>query len=121
VKLSLFGAITFGRVGEPATTDDGVLRVASFLDLAGTKIKVLLQRVEAKDYLDVAALLGTGCSLEQILGAARALFGASFNPLLAQKTLAYFEGGDLAGLPEGTKRLLVTEAMRDVVVQALPM
>jgi len=55
-----------------------------------------------------------------ILGAARALFGPAFNPLIAQKTLAYFEGGDLETLPEDTRRLLVAHATRDVDVPALP-
>jgi hypothetical protein len=107
-------------VGEPEVTEDGVVRVASLLDLAGTKVKALLQRVEAKDYLDIAALLGAGLPIEQILGAARALFGAAFNPLIAQKALAYFEGGDLGSLPEETRRLLVAHATRDVEVRALP-
>jgi hypothetical protein len=120
VKVSLFGNIAFGRVGDPEATDDGVLRVASLLDLAGTKVKALLQRVESKDYLDVAALLDAGVPIEHILGAARALFGAAFNPLVAQKTLAYFEGGDLASLPGEVKRRLTAHATRDVEVPALP-
>lgn len=120
VKVSLFGTIKFGRVGEPALTDDGTVLVASLLDLAGTKVKALLQRVEAKDYLDVAALLGAGLPLEQILGAARALFGPAFNPLIARKTLAYFEGGDLASLPAKIKKTLTTHAIRDFEVPALP-
>jgi hypothetical protein len=93
-----------------------VLRVASLLDLAGTKIKALLQRVEAKDYLDIAALLDAKVSLGQVLAAARALFGPAFNPLVAQKTLTYFEGGDLASLPAEVKRLLIRHAVRDVDV-----
>jgi hypothetical protein len=120
VKVSFFGAITFGRVGEPVLTSDGAIRVASLLDLAGTKIKALLQRIEAKDYLDIAALLQAGCSLEQILGAARSRFGVAFNPLVAQKTLAYFEGGDLATLPAETRQLLVDSATRDIAVVPLP-
>ena len=36
-----------------------------------------------------------------------------------QKTLAYFEGGDLASLPEDVKQTLVTQATRDVEVRAL--
>jgi Nucleotidyl transferase AbiEii toxin, Type IV TA system len=57
VKVSFFGMIAFGRVGEPDFTEDGVLRVASFDDLMATKVKVVLQRAEAKDYRDVAAML----------------------------------------------------------------
>ena len=52
VKVSFFGTIDFGRVGIPKLTDDGVLRVASLDDLMATKLKVLLQRVESKDYRD---------------------------------------------------------------------
>ena len=59
VKVSFFGGIDIGRVGSPDTTDDSVLRVASLLDLFGTKLKVLLQRVAARDYLDLAAILAS--------------------------------------------------------------
>ena len=120
VKVSFFGSLPFGRVGEPEETSDHVARVASLLDLAGTKIKVLLQRVEAKDYRDVAALLAHGIPLAQILAAGRALFGPAFNPLVAQKALAYFQGGDLNTLDEPTRALLVREAVVDLDVPALP-
>jgi len=119
VKVSLFGSITFGRVGEPEPTDDGVLRAASLRDLAGTKMKALLQRVEAKDYLDIAALLDAGLPIEEILGAARTLFGATFNPLVAKKTLAYFEGGDLETLEPTVREKLIAQATRDVDVVPL--
>ncbi len=36
----------------PKTTDDSVLEVASAEDLLAHKLKVLLQRVEEKDYVD---------------------------------------------------------------------
>ncbi len=116
VKVSFFGGVTIGRVGEPEATDDGVLRAASLLDLGATKLKALLQRVEAKDYRDVLALLDHGVPLADILGAARALFGPAFNPLVAQKALAWFEGGDLDALGEDTRRRLVAEATRDLHV-----
>ncbi|WP_437982542.1 nucleotidyl transferase AbiEii/AbiGii toxin family protein [Sorangium sp. So ce117] len=120
VKVSLFGEIRFGRVGEPTLTEDGIIRVASMLDLAGTKVKALLQRVESKDYLDIAALISAGVAIERVLGSARSLFGPAFNPLIARKTLAYFEGGDLASLPEAVKGLLVEHATSDVEVLPLP-
>lgn len=121
VKVSFFGAITIGRVGDPDPTEDGAVRAASLLDLGGTKVKALLQRVESKDYRDVAALLDHGITLADILSAARALYGPAFNPLLAQKTLAYFEGGDLSSLEERLRRRLVAEATRDLQVVALPL
>jgi hypothetical protein len=114
VKVSFFGPIDFGRVGEPEETEDGVLRVASLLDLAATKAKVLLQRVEAKDYLDLAAILRAGAPLADILSAAHALFGDAFNPLMAKKTLAFFEGGDLSGVDAETRELLTRESVRDL-------
>jgi hypothetical protein len=107
VKLSFFGSITFGRVGEPQWTDDGIVQVASLEDLLATKVKVLLQRIEAKDYLDVAALLGSGVPLATGLAAARSMFGPAFQPSESLKALVYFEGGDLNSLTEATRHLLI--------------
>ena len=70
VKISFFGGIDFGRVGEPAWTQDGVLQVAALEDLLATKLKVILQRAEAKDYRDLAAMLKAGVSLAHGLAAA---------------------------------------------------
>jgi hypothetical protein len=121
VKVSFFGGIAFGRVGEPEASADSTLRAASLADLAGTKIKALVQRVEAKDYLDIIALLDHGIALATILGAARALFGPAFNPIVAQKALTYFEGGDLATLSDDAKGRLVAEAARDLDVPVMPL
>ncbi|HVC91456.1 MAG TPA: nucleotidyl transferase AbiEii/AbiGii toxin family protein [Acidobacteriaceae bacterium] len=117
VKLSFFGSITFGRVAEPQWTDDGVAQVASFEDLLATKVKVLLQRVEAKDYLDIAALLHSGLPLERGLAAARALFGLAFQPSECLKALVYFKGGDLDTLAETTRNELICAVS---VVRDLP-
>jgi Nucleotidyl transferase AbiEii toxin, Type IV TA system len=80
VKISFYGAIGFGRVGAPDITRDGVLQVASPEDLMATKLKVILQRAEAKDYRDIAALIAAGVGLSNGLAAARALFGTAFQP-----------------------------------------
>lgn len=60
VKLSFFGDLGMGRVGTPTQTDDGIVSVASPLDLLGTKLKVITQRAEAKDCIDIAQLLRDG-------------------------------------------------------------
>ena len=39
VKVFFFGGLPFGRYGEPETTEDGVLSVASLYDLMAQKIK----------------------------------------------------------------------------------
>jgi hypothetical protein len=48
-----------------------------------------------KDYLDVSRLLEHGIGLAEALGAARAVYGPSFNPLPSLKALCYFGDGDL--------------------------
>jgi hypothetical protein len=45
VKISFFGGLGFGRVGEPIMTSDSILLIASPYDLLGTKLKTLIQRV----------------------------------------------------------------------------
>jgi hypothetical protein len=113
VKVSFFGGIDFGRVGDPERTEDGVMLVASPLDLLATKVKVILQRAEAKDYRDVAYLLRAGTPLAQGLAAARALFGATFPPGESVKALTFFGDGDLASLTADERSTLV-EAARAV-------
>jgi len=111
VKVSFFGGIRIGCVDPPELTEDRVLQVASLRDLLGTKLKVLLQRVEAKDYRDIAALLRCGISLAEGLGAAQELYAEQFPPCEALKALVYFRGGDLEQLESETKTYL-TAAVR---------
>lgn len=110
VKLSFFGGIGFGRVGEPEATEDGVVRVASLVDLLATKVKVILQRVEARDYQDIAAMIRAGVSLSTGLAAARALYGLAFQPSESLKAMVYFEGGDLNSLSAEDKEALIDAA-----------
>ena len=105
VKVSFFGGIDIGRVGHPERTDDGVLQVASMLDLFATKLKVLLQRVAVRDYVDLAAILRAGLRFEDGLGAAVTLYGNTFPPVEAAKTLVCFEG-DAADLAAADCELL---------------
>jgi len=107
VKVSFFGTIGFGRVGEPEVTEDGVLQVASLDDLMATKVKVVLQRAEAKDYRDIAAMVGVGVDLAKGLSAARALYGINFQPSESLKAMVYFEDGDLLTLAMGERARLI--------------
>jgi hypothetical protein len=117
VKISFFGTIGFGRVGEPERTEDGVMQVASLADLMATKVKVVLQRAEAKDYGDVASMIRAGVALADGLGAARELFGPSFQPSESLKALVFFGDGDLVTLSGDDKATLV-EAV--AAVRSLP-
>lgn len=113
VKVSFYGGIGLGRVGEPELTEDGVLQVASLDDLMATKVKVILQRIEAKDYRDIAAMLRDGVSLAKGLAAARAMYGREFQPSESLKALVYFEGGDLHTLTSAEQETLI-EAARSI-------
>jgi hypothetical protein len=111
VKLSFFGNLSLARVGTPQETDDGVSCVASLEDLLGLKLAVLTQRVESRDYRDVAAILRSGeVPLAEGLGSARAIYGAQFAPAETLKALTYFEGGDLQALSEADRQFLTAQA-----------
>jgi hypothetical protein len=111
VKLSFFGGFNFGRVGNPVPTSGQELVMASLDDLLGHKLKVLLNRVEAKDYMDIAAMLSNGQKLEDGLGAATALF-KSFPAAESLRALTYFAGGDLERLTQSEKNILTTSAAK---------
>jgi hypothetical protein len=38
LKVSFFGTIGFGRIGDPETTEDGILQLATLDDLMATKV-----------------------------------------------------------------------------------
>ena len=107
VKISFFGNLQFGCVDIPRETDDGVLKVASLEDLLATKLKVLFQRVESKDYIDIAAMIQHGVSLSYGLASASLMFGSAFQPSECLKALIYFHGGDLELLTTETKNVLI--------------
>jgi len=107
VMLSFFGEISFGRFGEPSVTHDGVLYVASMIDLLATKLKVILQRAESKDYRAIAAILEAGTDLARGLVVARSMFAPTFQPSESLRALVFFEDGDLVNLSEGNRSILV--------------
>lgn len=119
VKVSFFGGLRFGRVGNPERTETGVA-LASKLDLAATKARVIVERAERKDYLDMAALLKSGIQLPHALGAARALYGEQFNPMITLKALSYFADGDLPKLPDDVKQFLSQQASQVRAIPAIP-
>jgi predicted nucleotidyltransferase component of viral defense system len=71
VQLSFFfGNFDLGQVAEPELAEGSGIKVASLIDLAGMKAAVVTQRAEAKDYLDIDALLTkSGLPLANMLAA----------------------------------------------------
>jgi hypothetical protein len=118
VKMSFFGMFNVGRVGEPDMTEDGILQVASLDDLMATKVKVILQRAEAKDYRDIAEMVKAGVSLARGLAAAREIFGTHFQPSESLKAMVYFNDGDLSTLTKDEKNTLIkaVSAVRELPV-----
>lgn len=107
VRLSFFGLPALPRLRPPHVAPGTGLRVASLLDLAATKLSVIQLRAEAKDDLDVDALLRDGrVTLAEALEAGGARYGRGFSPLSALKAPANFEDGDVPTLPEGAKARL---------------
>lgn len=96
VKLSFFGGLSLGVAA--AADRLGGCWVAGWPDLAATKLAALVNRVEAKDYRDVACLLAANQSLEDMLGYARAVYGDDFPVAPVLKSLVYFDPPELAGL-----------------------
>jgi hypothetical protein len=108
------------RLRPPLVAPGNGLRVTSLLDLAGTTASVVQMRAEAKDYLDIDALLMDGrIDLPTALGSARAIYGAQFNPQVTLKALCYFDDGNVGTLPEETKTRLL-HAATAVDPDALP-
>jgi len=120
VQVSFFGGLDLGQV---APADEAVgpkIRVASLIDLAGFKVAVVAQRAELKDYVDVHALLTKGrIPLADMLAAAKVIYGAQFNPLLALKALAYHDDRALTELSTDMRRDLIT-AIEATDPQRLP-
>jgi len=104
VKVSFFGSIGFGRVNDPLLTRDGVLLVASLDDLMATKLKATLDRAEAKDYRDIAAMITAGVSLSAGLSAFKQMFNGE--PAQVLRAIGYFRDGDLNTLSQADQQLL---------------
>lgn len=114
VKVSFFGALSFGRFGAPELTEDKVLQVASLDDLMATKIKVLFDRAEQRDYDDLAAMIGAGVDVAKGIAIARQMF-PGLSPQVAVKALSYH--AELPNLPLKSRRALIKAA---TAVRELP-
>lgn len=104
VLVSFFGNLALGEVAPRDIAEGSKVHVASLLDVAGTKALTVQQRAQARDYLDIDALIRNGVELPQVLAAGAAVYGRSFNPLLTLKALSYFD--DVPTLPTDVRERL---------------
>lgn len=120
-KISFFGNIDFGRVGEPRLTEDGVLLFASPLDIFAVKLKEIIRRPTTDDYVDIIHLINNGESLLKALGAASVLFGTDFSPMLSLRALSYFEDlvPPLSPSDSSFLKRQVSDALRNLNINGL--
>lgn len=111
VKVSFFSVPDVGKIDEPLIAEDTKLPVAPLLDLAATKVKVIQDRAELKDYSDLYELIAGGhVELEDALEAAVAIYGDEFAVEGSLRALQFFNEGNLAELDEEIKERLTEEA-----------
>jgi Nucleotidyl transferase AbiEii toxin, Type IV TA system len=112
VLVSFFGNLRLGEAAPREMAEGSKVHVASLLDIAGTKALTVQQRAQARDYLDIDALIRHGIDLPRVLAAGAVVYGRSFNPLVTLKALSYFD--DMPSLPaEVRERLRVAVAAVD--------
>lgn len=112
VKISLIGGLDFVARSNPAQEKDWPVSIASIDDLAGTKFKVLADRAEKKDYVDIHALLQIGYTVNDLAAQAARLFGEGFNPWPSVKALHYYDDGNLSELPKAIMEALHNAATK---------
>jgi hypothetical protein len=97
VLVSFFGNLGLGEAEPRERAEGSRVHVASLLDIAGTKAAVVQRRAEARDYIDIDALIQCGVDLPLVLAAGTVVYGRAFNPLITLKALSYFD--DVTSLP----------------------
>ncbi|NBS50720.1 MAG: hypothetical protein EBS97_09010 [Verrucomicrobia bacterium] len=119
VKLSFFGGLSLGVVASADSLD--LCPIASLADLGACKLAALVNRVERKDYQDVAALLRHGLRLPHLLGCAEAVYHGAFPTAACLKSLTWFDDPVLARLSEEDRRLLEGAALAVEKIETVPL
>jgi hypothetical protein len=99
VKVAFFGGLdTLRRVEDPRRAAGSRIRVASLVDLAGMKMRVIQVRGSWKDYVDIHALVEHDVGILTALAAARTI-DAQFNPATSIRALQFYGDGSLSRVP----------------------
>src|SRR5580704_11978413 len=86
VKIAFFGGLdTLHRIEDPRRAAGSRVRVASLVDLAGMKMRVIQVRGSWKDYVDIHTLVLHGIDVPTGLAAAKAIVDLARLPILHPK------------------------------------
>jgi hypothetical protein len=108
-RISYFGGLPLAQVKTPSV--HGCVPIASPEDILATKLKVILERDEPRDYIDIYQLVKSGLTIELGLAACKAVYGKDFNLHLPIKALTYYDTPELQPLPEEIKKFLTEKAI----------
>ena len=119
VKVAFFGGLdTLQRVEDPRRAVGSRVQVASLVDLAGMKMRVIQVRGSWKDYVDIHALVLHGIDVPTSLAAAKAI-DLSFDPITSIRALQFYGDGTLNRVPAVIRQDL-TRWARAVDLDKLP-
>jgi hypothetical protein len=120
VKVSFFGGLSLDYIYKAEVLEEGEIKIASLLDLAGMKVAVVQKRAASRDYIDIETLMiQGGIDLETMLAAGSIIYGTQFNPQITLKALVYFKEEGLADLPQKVKNNIIN-AVRDLKLEKIP-
>ncbi|MDO5532909.1 hypothetical protein [Sutterella sp.] len=95
------------------------MQIASLEDLLSLKLATVSQRVELRDYRDIAELLRNQCDLLKGLSGTMSLYrNCAFNPYIALNAMTWFNENRIADLPLEDKKTLV-ESVRNIHYESL--
>jgi len=104
VKVAFFGGLdTLKRIEDPRRAAGSRVRVASLIDLAGMKMRVIQVRGSWKDYVDIHTLATQGVDVPTGLAAAQAI-DPSFDPITSIRALQFYGDGTLNRVPVAMQR-----------------
>jgi hypothetical protein len=104
VKVAFFGGLdTLQRIEDPRLAAGSRVRVASLVDLAGMKMRVIQVRGSWKDYVDIHALVSHGIDVPTGLAAAKGI-DRTFDAITSIRALQFYGDGTLNRVPAAMQR-----------------
>jgi len=120
VKVAFFGGLdNLKRVQDPRRAAGSQVKVASLVDIAGMKMRVIQVRGSWKDYVDIHTLVTHGIDVATGLAAAKAI-DHRFDPITSIRALQFYGDGTLHRVPLAMQKDL-TRWAQAVDLTRLPM